>query len=365
MEIVDILHDLTSIVGPSGYEYKVAKYMMDNMRRKCVDIHIDKLGNLICRVNEKEGKPRVLIFSHMDELGFIVRKIEKDGFLRLERLGGIPEKAMVSTRVIILNDRDEEIEGVIGIKSHHLTPLEEKYKVTTIKEIYVDVGAGSDIEVRRMGIEVGNPVVYARSFHRIRNRIFSNSIDNRGGCTILLKILEEIDPQSLNVELFLVGSVQEEFSLRGVLPAVRSVNPDLAICLDISIATDTPDLNGYMNVKLGGGPTINLYTFHGRGTLAGLIPSRNLVNKIIEIANEGNINLQRNIFFGGLTDASFAQLEMNGIPMVDLGFPARYSHSPVEECDLRDLERLKDLLLMILYKIDEDFFREIHSFSTV
>jgi len=355
VKLVNLLKELTSLVGPSGYEYFVASFLKDHMSQKCKRVWRDPLGNVICQLNELGNKPRVAVFAHMDELGFIVRKIEDNGFLRVERLGGIPEKAIASTRVIVLTEDDKKIEGVIGVKSHHLTKIEERRVVTSVQDIYIDVGAETKEEVMKMGIKVGNPVVYGRQFFKIGNRIFSNSLDNRGGCAIILKALEDIDISKLKAEIYFIGSVQEEFSLRGVLPAIRSVKPDIAICLDIAIACDTPDLEAHTDVKLGGGPTINMYTFHGRGTLAGLIPSKELVKKIFEIANEERINLQRNVFFGGLTDSSFAQLELSGIPSIDLGFPARYTHSPLEVCDIRDLEALEKLLISILYRIDEDF----------
>jgi putative aminopeptidase FrvX len=358
-QLISILKDLTQIVAPSGYEKGVAEYIKERASPYVTKITIDRLGNIICQVNSKQKGPKIAISAHMDEIGFFVRKIEENGLLRVVRLGGIEEKSLPGKEVIVINKKGEKIQGVFGIKAHHLATPKERETVARIEEIYVDIGAESRKEVYKWGIEVGCPMVFNRTFFQQGNRIFANSIDNRGGCAVLLRVLAEIRNQDLPCEVYLIGSVQEEFSLRGILPAVRTLGPDLLICLDIAPACDTPDLAGYSDVKLGCGPAINLYSFHGRGTLAGLIPAKTVVDLITQIAEDQNISLQRNVFFGGLTDASFAQLELKGMLAVDLGFPTRYAHSPVEVCDYRDLEHLTLLLVFLLNNLDSETFHKL------
>lgn len=352
-ELERTLKILTNCVAPSGYEREVAEFIRKKAESRCESVAIDTLGNVICQLNTRSAGPRIAISAHMDEIGLVVRKIEKNGFLRVVRLGGIEEKALAGKEVILMSESGERIAGVIGIKSHHLVKPEEKYTVTKAEDIYIDIGTQSYEETLERGVKVGCPVVFARTFFRQGDKVFANSLDNRAGCAILLELLDELDTSELHSEVFFIGSVQEEFSLRGVLPAIRSVNPDVLICLDIALSCDTPDLEGYSDVRAGQGPTINLYTFHGRGTLAGLIPSHALVKFVTQVAEESGIPLQRNVFYGGLTDASFAQLELQGMRAIDLGFPVRYSHSPTEVCDLKDLEFLKSLVLSLLYRIDE------------
>lgn len=358
-ELEHTLRELVERVAPSGHEGAVAEFMKTWAESRGAEVVIDTLGNVICRLNRRPEGPRVAVFSHMDEIGLVVRKIEEQGFLRVVRLGGIEEKSLVGKEVLVLTERGERIPGVIGIKAHHLMKPEEKHTVTKVEDIYIDIGTESREETLKAGVKIGCPVVYSRTFFRQGYRIFASSLDNRGGCAVLLEVLDTIKPEKLQAEVYLIGSVQEEFSLRGILPAIRSLNPDLLICLDIAPACDTPDLQGYADVMLGGGPIVNVYTFHGRGTLAGLIPSRAVVRWVTEIAKEEGIPLQRNVFFGGLTDVSFAQLEHAGILAVDLGFAIRYAHSPVEVCDLRDLERLKDLVLALLYRAEEQTLRAL------
>lgn len=360
-ELERTLRELVACAAPSGHEGEVAAYIRARAVARGVGVAVDPLGNVVCQLNRRSGAPRVAVSAHMDEIGLVVRKIEDTGFLRVVRLGGVEERSLAGKEVLVITERGERIPGVIGIKAHHLVKPEEKYAVTKLEDVYIDIGTESREETRKLGIEVGCPVVFARTFTCRGHRVFANSLDDRAGCAVLLGVLDAVKVGELRAEVYFIWSVQEEFSLRGVLPTIRSIHPDLLVCLDIAPACDTPDLEGYSDVVLGGGPTVNLYTFHGRGTLAGLIPSRPMVTWVSEVADAAGIPLQRNVFFGGLTDISFAQLEHGGIPAVDLGFAVRYVHSPVEVCDLRDLERLKDLVLALLHRADEKVIRRLHT----
>jgi len=355
--IIEDLKKLTSLYGVSGYEDKVISYIKDKLK-PLNNLTIDSLGNIFVHVkkakNSKEANnKRLLIFAHMDEVGFVVRKIESNGFIRLERVGGIPEKSLLGQKIVIETEA-KQFYGVIGTKSHHLTKDDEKYRVLTINELYADFGFKSDKDVYDNGITIGTPVNYSRQFFNNDSIIFSNTIDNRIGCLTLLKLIDEVKDLELNMDLFVLFSVQEEFNLRGILPAIREINPDIAISIDITVATDTPDLRNIADIFLGFGPTISKYSFHGRGTLGGLIPNPKLINYIKKIAIENDIPLQETALIGILTDSSFAQLENNGILMVDMGIPCRYTHAPLEVIDIKDLKLLIKLLKEIILKISID-----------
>jgi putative aminopeptidase FrvX len=344
----DRLQDLTSLIALSGYEDSVIRYVKKQLSSVTDDISVDALGNVSVRINGSHNTEpyRVMIFAHMDELGLVVNKIEEAGFLRLERVGGIPEKSLAGQSLVI-EVNEKRWQGIIGTKSHHITKQEEKLKVLPVNEVFADFGFRSKQEVLDAGISVGTPVAYSRQFFNNDSIVFSNTLDNRVGCLVLLELAERIKVQKIPCELYIVFSVQEEFNLRGVLPAVRRINPHLAITLDITLASDTPDLKGSTDIRFGGGPSIGMYSFHGRGTLGGVIPNPKLVKHIMHVAKENAIPLQQAVYMGILTDASFSQLENDGIPMVDLGFPARYTHAPVESIDLQDV----DLLIQLLEKL--------------
>lgn len=349
------LRDLTSLVALSGYEDPVIRYVKEQLADVAEEITVDPLGNVIVKMNHSQAvEPyRVMVFAHMDELGLVVNKIEDAGFLRLERLGGIPEKSLAG-QTLVIEAEGKSWPGIIGTKSHHVTRQEEKYKVLPVSEVYADFGFRSKQEVLDAGISVGTPVGYARQFFTNGSLVFSNALDNRVGCLALVELAERINRETIPCELYIVFSVQEEFNLRGVLPAVRRINPHLAITLDITIATDTPDLKSSGDIRLGGGPSIGMYTFHGRGTLGGLIPNPKLAAHIKRVAKTYEIPLQQAVFMGILTDASFSQLENDGIPLVDLGYPARYTHAPVEAVDLNDVELLIVLLEKLLHTCDHN-----------
>lgn len=349
------LKELTSLIGQSGYEDPVISYVAEKIKPLVKEVKIDKLGNVMARVNQTgHSQPfKVLLFAHMDELGFLVRKIEEDGFLRLERLGGIPEKSMSGQSLVIKNEHGS-YQGIIGPKSHHVTTAEEKYRVLPVGEAFADFGFRAKKEVLKAGIYPGTPVSYARQFFNNGPIVFSNSLDNRVGCLTLIELIKRIKNDRLPSEIYVVFSVQEEFNLRGILPAVRTINPDLAIAIDLLVAGDTPDWKDRSDIKLGGGPCVSRFTFHGRGTLGGLIPNPKLVKHVVAIAEQNNIPFQYGIFMGGLTDASFSQLENDGIPMIDLAFPARYSHAPIEAVDLNDIAQLITLLERLVPSLNKD-----------
>jgi len=353
IESLDQLQQMCHISALSGHEEDMIAFMKGKMSRYLSDIRVDRLGNVI---GLKEGKspsgPKVMIFAHMDEVGFMVRKIEPNGFIRITRVGGIPEKSLPAQRLVLRGSKGD-VFGVIGPKSHHLTPPEEKYKVVQVNDLYVDIGAHSKAEAEGMGIYPGTPVTYHGFFQEMAGGQFAGkSLDNRAGCFVLLQVLRLLAGRDLAATVHFVASVQEEFSIRGVVPAAFAINPDMAIGLDVSVACDTPDLDALSDIRFGGGPVIGHYTFHGRGTLCGLIPNPRLRQYMAETAARLNIPVQHSVFLGGLGDTSFLTLVREGIPAVDMAFPVRYTHAPIEVGSLPDMEQLIILLVAAIEGID-------------
>ena len=176
--------------------------------------------------------------------------------------------------------------------------------------------------------------------------------DNRIACTCLLELAKIFTENKPDCDVYLAGTVQEEYTIRGAITAARIIQPDAIICLDAGMAGDTPDLAGANEVKLGNGPIMSLYNFHGRGTLNGTMPHPSLVRFYEESAEETGINLQRSAGIGGLTELAYMQLEGNGIAGIDIEVPFRYSHSCVETADLNDIEKTIRLTEHVIRKID-------------
>jgi putative aminopeptidase FrvX len=345
--IPDDLIALMQIPGLSGHEGRVAKEIR---ARLPVSSRIDRLGNLIATFPGAD--PSVMLFTHMDQLGFVVRKIEDNGLIRVHRLGGVPERALASQEVVLSTRDGTDIPGVIANKSHHATGPDEKYKVLSTPEIFIDTGHGTKAAVEAAGIGMGTPVCYAPNVVQLAGgRIGGTSVDDRAGCAVLLDVARALANRDGGPTVHLVFSTQEEFNLRGALVAAQALKPDIAIQIDLMMATDTPDMDHLGDMVLGGGPGLSHYSFHGRGTLNGVIPHPALVALFEDTAQTEDIPLQASAQVGVLTDLSYVQLVGEGVAAVDLGFPMRYSHSSLEVCQISDLKALSRLLVAALARI--------------
>ncbi len=351
------LERLMLIPGLSGHEDRVRRAIAARLDTLGLAHRTDRLGNLIATVAGETGAPSVMLFAHMDQLGFIVRRIEPDGLIRVERMGGVPERALASQAVLLMVGEGRDVPGVIANKSHHATTPDEKYTVARAADLLIDTGHGTRAAVEAAGIRIGTPVVYRPQVMRLAgNRIAGTSIDDRAGCAVLLELAHVLaERERTGPTLHLVFSVQEEFNLRGAVVAAQALQPDVALQIDLMLATDTPDMADRGEMVLGGGPGISLYSFHGRGTLNGVIPHPGLVRLVEEAASRSGIPLQRSAQVGVLTDLSHVQLVGEGVASLDIGFPIRYSHSSLEVCDLADLEALARLLAAALPGIGRDF----------
>lgn len=348
--------DLMLIPGLSGHEGRVRRYLREALDEMGIASRTDRLGNLIATLAGIEGAPSVMLFAHMDQLGLIVRKIEANGLIRVERLGGVPEKALPAQEALLCVAGGRDVPGVIANKSHHATTAEEKYRVLPYPELYIDTGLASAEAVRDAGIDVGTPVVYApKALDLAGGRIAGTSIDDRAACAVLIEVARALRHNDRHPTVHLVFSVQEEFNLRGALTAAQALGPDIAIQLDLILATDTPDMAARGDVRLGGGPAMSLYSFHGRGTLNGTLPHPALVELFDAAARREGLNLQRSAHIGALTDSSYVQLVGQGVASIDMGFPMRYSHSALEVCDLEDLVDLTRLVTAAISDIGPGF----------
>jgi putative aminopeptidase FrvX len=351
-----LLVELMLAPGLSGHEQRVRRILARRLSGLGLATRTDRLGNLIASLPGEAGAPSVMLFTHMDQLGFVVRKIDADGLIRVERLGGVPERALLSQAVLLCGGEGRDRPGVIASKSHHATTPEEKYRVVPYAELFIDAGFSSRDEVLAAGIDVGTPVVYRPNVIELSaDRIAGTSVDDRAGCAVVVEAAGRLMETARRPTVHFVFSVQEEFNLRGAVAAAQALQPDIAIQLDLLLATDTPDMSHRGDVRLGGGPVMSLYSFHGRGTLNGTIPHPALVALFEETSRAIDVPLQRSAHTGVLTDSSYVQLVGQGVAAIDLGFPMRYSHSSTEVCDLRDLAALTRLVVAGIAAIGPGF----------
>lgn len=340
----DVLRELMRIPGLAGHEGRVAAAVAVHLDRLGLAHRSDRLGNLITTLPGDPGRPSVMVFAHLDQMGFFVRKVEPSGLIRLERQGGVPERALPAQAVVLVTESGD-LPGVIGIKSHHATGPEERTRVIPYPELTVDAGFTSQAEAEAAGVRIGTPVTYQpRVIDLANGRVAGTAVDDRAGCAALIA-LAAVRLGRPGPTLHLVWSVQEEHNLRGVLPAANSLAPDIAIAVDLLLACDTPDMAARGDLALGAGPGMALFSFHGRGTLNGVIPHPALVRLMEEAAADAGLPLQRTAHTGALTDLSYIQFTGDlGVACIDVGVPVRYSHQALEVVDPADLDALVRLL---------------------
>jgi putative aminopeptidase len=348
---------LSEIAAPAGNEDRLTAAVAAHLRARGLEPVVDRLGQVAVELGE--GEPGVLVTAHLDELGLVTHTIGDDGMLGVLRLGGVPDRVLPGTRFVV-HTRAGDLPAVVGLKSHHLTPVEERLTVRPATELYLDVGAGDRVEAEQLGIRVGDPMTYAPAWAELAGGRFSGkALDDRIGVAVLLALVERLlaSPPPLRV---IVGfTTQEEFHLRGALALVARYAPDVVVNLDVAPAGDTPDLVGQAPARLGAGPTLSRFSFHGRGTLGGLIPHPSLVRAVEAAAAGSGIPLQHDAAVGVITDAAFVPMATaDGIAAVDLGVPCRYVHSPVETAQLSDVSACVDLVTALVPRLaDVDLTR--------
>lgn len=349
--------ELSDIIGPSYREDRVIEYLVKEFRKITSNVEVDNIGNInVIFKSESNPDKFITLFAHSDEIGFIIKKIENNGFIRIERIGGVNRNILHGTTIQFINENGDIVLGVIGVKSHHFMKDSEKGIISSQEELYVDIGAFSKEEVcNKYNLRVGSVAVFY-SKARVNNElIIGKAMDDRANCALLLCLAEEIKDIDIDFSVCITISVQEEFNIRGILPAIERIKPYIAIGLDITPSCDTPDLDGFSDVALNKGVGITAMNFHGRGTLAGMIPDEKLLNHIIKVAKDNKISHQYEVALGVLTETAFLEFSGNyGVPCASLSIPTRYTHTNIETMSINDLINAKKLLYLFLNDIKKN-----------
>jgi endoglucanase len=338
--IKESLRDLTSLVGVSGTEQEVVKYLKEKLTPYADKVEVDHNGNVIAIKYGVAQGPKLMISAHSDEVGFCVKNILPNGFIIFDKVGGVSDQLLLGRKVWITT---KKIPGIIGIKAGHMQTPEESRKVKTTRECYIDVGLSSRQEVENLGIRIGDSIVFQSDFMEMadENLISTKSIDNRIHCAILIELFKEIESVEFKGTLYGVITVQEEVGLRGAVTAGNAIKPDYAIVLDTIPAGDTPDIDTEKSlpVYLGKGPACPI-----ADSVSGTMIFNHIHPKVREMieeqAEKANISLQTLTLLGDFytTDAASLALTNRGVPVGVVSTPRRYSHSPVELVNLNDAE---------------------------
>jgi tetrahedral aminopeptidase len=345
------LKELTSLNGPCGHEHAIARFIVEKVKDWVDDWKVDGLGNVIVSVKGKKPGLKVAVSAHMDEVGFIVKKIEANGLIKFEKLGGHDDRLLLARKVVIQTQDNGLKYGVIGTISAHMVKFDDPNKVRNHRQLYIDVGVDSAQEVRALGIEVGDYITYETEMQPFGNqRLIGKSFDDRAGCAVLYQGLKDIDREKLEGTVYGIFSVQEEVGLRGAKTAAFQLDPDVSLAIDTTAVSDTPEEMMDNSLALGKGPGIKVMDFS-------LIASVHVRKKLVEVAKRSGIPYQLEVFPGIGTDAGEMHLSKEGVPTGVLSIPSRYAHSAVEVIDLEDLKNTKKLLQEFLEssKTKDDF----------
>ncbi|MFU8894156.1 MAG: M42 family metallopeptidase [Luteolibacter sp.] len=342
-----LLKELTEAHSVPGHEDEVRAIFCDELAG-LGEISSDRTGSVFCTL--PGAGPRVLIAGHMDEVGFMVQNITPDGFLQFVTLGGWWEHNLLSQRIEVLTRSGTKIPGVIASKPPHFLGQNQRREVMSVEHMFIDVGAGSRIEVERdLGISLGDPIAPWVPFvgMGIEGRFMAKAFDNRVGMAAAIQagqILAE-DGDAPN-HLILCGTVQEEVGTRGARTAANHAKPDVAIILEGPPADDIPGFPRIENQgRLGGGVQIRMFD-------PSAIGNPRLAHLAIDTAREAGIPHQVAVRRSGGTDAAAFHLASEGIPSVVLGTPARYIHSHNAIIDVQDQLALVALTIELAKKLD-------------
>ncbi|TLS38533.1 M42 family metallopeptidase [Pseudalkalibacillus caeni] len=344
------IKELTQLAGPSGYEQPVTSYIKKRADSVADEITVDAIGNVVASLKGNRPGPKLLLTAHMDEVGFIVKKVESNGLLRFEKLGGHDDRILLAQKVTVRSKSGERL-GVIGTISAHYKKFDTADKIRDYRQLYIDVGAGSPEEVADLGIEIGDPVTWATTVEHLGSeqtgKIVGKGFDDRAGCAVLLRLLEELQSKNFAGEIIALFAVQEEVGLRGAKVALANLEFDIAVALDTTAVSDTPEDVMDNSLKIGGGAGIKILD-------ASLIAHPAIKDKLVELAKKEDIAYQFEIFTGIGTDAGAVTLANKGAPTGVLSIPSRNAHSPVEVIDLNDLEAVKKLLVSFVKSFNEE-----------
>ena len=343
MRTEDFLREATALPGLSGNEETTARYIAEAFRPYCDEVQTDPLFSVIGHIRGQG--PRVMICAHLDEIGLMVSRIEKDGSLRIRSVGGVDPRILPGMRVTVYGKTT--LTGVIGAKAPHLQSPDEKDKNYEMDKLYIDLGMSSEKAAEQ--VNIGDCVALEGGLTRLMNgRLAGKTMDDRCCIAILLRAMEMLQHMDTTADLYFTASCQEEVGGYGAMTAGFGTDPDFGVVLDVSHARtpDAPDLEVFDldSPSVAKGPWIHPY----------------LRRRLAETAERINVKIQDEIVPGYTsTDADDLSLVRGGVPSVLISLPVRYMHTTVETLDTHALEETARLLAAYLADMDSTWRDEL------
>lgn len=346
MADLKLIKEMTLAKGISGYE-KEASRVMKSYLKDCTDtIEYDVLGSI---VGIKKGTQDVkfLLTGHIDEIGFVVKEIDKNGYIKVSPVGGWMGQNLPATLMTITTREGKDFTGVFGSFAPHGKTLEERNKVVDPKDAFIDIGVKDKQEAKDLGIRVGDPITPKSEFNVLANEkyIMSKAFDDRIGACVIVDVLRNLKDENTKASIYGAGTVQEEVGLRGAKTVAQMVKPDVAIAIDVTFSKDGPGETG--DVKLGCGAVLSVMD-------GSVIAHTGLLQEMEAICKEEGINFELDMLAAGGTDSGELSKVESGVVNMTLSLPSRYMHSHHTIVHQDDYDATVKLLTAFIRKLDRD-----------
>jgi len=352
---LQMLKALTDANGVPGHEDEVRDVMREHIAPYADEVSVDHLGSLIAKkTGTAPDGPKIMIAGHLDEIGFMVTRIDEKGFLYFQPLGGWWEQVMQAQRVTVMT-RKGNIPGVIGSKPPHILSPEARKNPVDKKEMFIDIGAESKVQAMEFGVRPGDSVVPVCEFTVMKNEkmLMAKAWDNRIGCAIAIDVLKQLKDVEHPNTVYGVGTVQEEVGLRGAKTAANVIQPDIGFSVDVGVAGDTPGVSEKDALaQMGKGPQILVYD-------GSMISHRRLRNFVTDTADELGIPYQFDYVAGGGTDAGAIHVTAGGVPSLAISIATRYIHTHAAILHREDFENAVKLITEVIKRLDKNKVKEL------
>jgi endoglucanase len=343
-QVQKTLKTLSEVTGISGFEDKPRELIQQEIEQLVDKMWIDPIGNLLAIRKGTAKRPRILLDAHTDEIGFLVKFIDKNGFIRLSPIGGWDPRILPGQRVVFQSNQTKQVQpvyGVIGALPPHLTTAKQREKVIQIEDLFVDVGVTSREAVEKLGIRIGTPLTVWQPFIELPDGAFSGkAFDDRVGCTILIEVLRRLaEERNHSATVVFNFATSEEVGLRGARTGAYTLEPDVALAIECTSAGDLPGLAEHQSpTQLGQGPAITIAD-------RSLITHPKVRDTLAKVAAAQNIPWQwKQPLIRGGTDGGAIALTRGGVPTGVVSVPCRYIHSAISLLQFSDVMATIDLV---------------------
>ncbi len=341
--MLNTLKTLCELSGVSSWEDEVRSYIRSRVEPYADSIRTDAMGNLIVfKRGAKAAENRLMVCAHMDEVGLIVKSITEKGYLKFDCVGGVDRRVLLGKRVAV---GDGKATGIIGLKAIHMTTAEERKRVPKLEDYYIDIGA-KDKESAEKLVNVGDCAVFVSDVVEFGTGMLkAKAIDDRVGCAIMIKLLEE----ELPMDCTFAFTVQEEVGTRGAFGAAFSVTPEIALVLEGTTAADHPALDEHCQVCWPGkGPVISWMD-------GSAVYDRELFELLRALAIQHDVPWQMKHYLAGGTDAGAIQRTKEGVRVTGISAAVRYLHAPSSVANISDMEHMLTLARLFIHAVaDKD-----------